>query len=261
MKINIFEGARRIAKLVTVLLVCVWGWVLLTVTTPNVSVTYLIKQPGDVPIRLEDKDCSDENLKESKEVYTRNGRNVWVTLCIAATAEKFAQWIVANKDKKGTPEFETVANAYRITRQNRSWTSTDPEFETVAEAFNIAEDIPPPPEGFVLDEPIARTQPRFVFEDSGYPSSSWRNDPIYFTFEDAQVGAFVIPLADEDWIESQWWSNWWSKRWGKIKENGLILIGGLAFFWGFVLATGWIVRGFLGIPMGQDRKPDTDSTH
>lgn len=30
-----------------------------------------------------------------------------------ADAEKYAQWIVANKDKKGTPEFETVAKAYK----------------------------------------------------------------------------------------------------------------------------------------------------
>jgi hypothetical protein len=30
-----------------------------------------------------------------------------------ADAEKYANWIVTNKDKKGTPEFETVANAYK----------------------------------------------------------------------------------------------------------------------------------------------------
>jgi hypothetical protein len=29
------------------------------------------------------------------------------------TAEDYASWIVANKDKKGTPEFETVATAYQ----------------------------------------------------------------------------------------------------------------------------------------------------
>ena len=30
--------------------------------------------------------------------------------------EKYAQWLVANSDKKGTPDFETVANAYRALR-------------------------------------------------------------------------------------------------------------------------------------------------
>src|SRR3990167_4504994 len=33
-----------------------------------------------------------------------------------ATAEEYAKWIVANKDKKGTPEFETVAKAYELAR-------------------------------------------------------------------------------------------------------------------------------------------------
>lgn len=33
-----------------------------------------------------------------------------------ATANDYAQWIVANQDKKGTPEFEKVAEAYRLTR-------------------------------------------------------------------------------------------------------------------------------------------------
>lgn len=36
---------------------------------------------------------------------------------MAKTAEDYANWIVANKDKKGTPEFETVARAYKIAKQ------------------------------------------------------------------------------------------------------------------------------------------------
>ncbi len=35
-----------------------------------------------------------------------------------AKAEDYASWIVANEAKKGTPEFETVANAYKLARQN-----------------------------------------------------------------------------------------------------------------------------------------------
>ena len=33
-----------------------------------------------------------------------------------ATAEQYAQWIVDNQDKKGTPEFETVAQAYKLAK-------------------------------------------------------------------------------------------------------------------------------------------------
>lgn len=37
-----------------------------------------------------------------------------------ADAEKYAQWIVSNPDKKGTPEFETVSKAYRAARSDSS---------------------------------------------------------------------------------------------------------------------------------------------
>jgi hypothetical protein len=33
-----------------------------------------------------------------------------------ASPEQYAQWIVSNQDKKGTPEFETVAQAYKMAR-------------------------------------------------------------------------------------------------------------------------------------------------
>ena len=37
-----------------------------------------------------------------------------------ATAEQYADWIVRNKDKKGTPEFETVAQAYQVAKQQEN---------------------------------------------------------------------------------------------------------------------------------------------
>lgn len=36
----------------------------------------------------------------------------------AEKAKKYAQWIVDNQDKKGTPEFETVAQAYKVAKTN-----------------------------------------------------------------------------------------------------------------------------------------------
>src|SRR3990172_10057425 len=33
-----------------------------------------------------------------------------------ASAKEYAQWIVDNQDKQGTPEFETVAKAYQMSR-------------------------------------------------------------------------------------------------------------------------------------------------
>jgi len=43
-----------------------------------------------------------------------------------ATAEQYAGWIVANQDKKGTPEFETVASAYKQARGETAAVSPAP---------------------------------------------------------------------------------------------------------------------------------------
>jgi hypothetical protein len=42
-----------------------------------------------------------------------------------ATAAEYATWIVQNKDKQGTPEFETVAEAYQIAKRNQNLTATE----------------------------------------------------------------------------------------------------------------------------------------
>lgn len=48
-----------------------------------------------------------------------------------------------------------------------------------------------------------------------------------------------------------------SKKWrSQFAEAMGYLAAGLAIFGALVLAIGWIVRGFLGIPRGMDRRPD-----
>ena len=48
-----------------------------------------------------------------------------------------------------------------------------------------------------------------------------------------------------------------SKKWrSQFAEAMGYLVVGLAIFAAFVLAIGWIVRGFLGIPRGMDKRPD-----
>jgi hypothetical protein len=42
-----------------------------------------------------------------------------------ATAAEYATWIVQNKDKQGTPEFETVAEAYQIAKRSQNVATTE----------------------------------------------------------------------------------------------------------------------------------------
>lgn len=75
------------------------------------------------------------------------------------------------------------------------------------------------------------------------------------TYERELEARFALQAQDNDWIEKEistrYWNNW---------KEGLGYLGiGLAIFAGFVLAVGWIARGFMGIPRGMDRKPSGEA--
>jgi len=63
---------------------------------------------------------------------------------------------------------------------------------------------------------------------------------------------FKLAKEDEDWVDNEVWS----KRWKNIADATGVLFGGLAFMWAFSWGCGWVIRGFLGIPMGRDSKPE-----
>jgi hypothetical protein len=46
-----------------------------------------------------------------------------------ATAAEYATWIVQNKDKQGTPEFETVAEAYQISKRGQNLAVTEAQIK------------------------------------------------------------------------------------------------------------------------------------
>lgn len=59
-----------------------------------------------------------------------------------ATAEEYAGWIVQNQDKKGTPEFETVAQAYKIARGAQPEQAAPPVMQNIPTmGESIAEEL------------------------------------------------------------------------------------------------------------------------
>jgi len=75
------------------------------------------------------------------------------------------------------------------------------------------------------------------------------------TYEKQLEARFVLSPEDNMWIEKEKARRYWENR----KESLQILGIGLAIFAGTVWAIGWIVRGFMGIPRGMDRKPKSDT--
>lgn len=55
-----------------------------------------------------------------------------------ATAEQYADWIVKNADKKGTPEFDTVAQAYQLAKSQPSAQQAQPKRASIGKQIGLA---------------------------------------------------------------------------------------------------------------------------
>lgn len=186
MALNIFEGARRIAK-VGAVVVAGGTLVVLFNSSPYISVHYFISRPDSRGVRIDIDKCQTKiDAKEWVSVRTEKGHDAHVQLCFMAMdfegGKKFVPFRVDPKD-------------------GQVWGNE-----------------------------------RYASEVSQYTSRVRDN--------------FRLTPEDEQWVDKEWSS----KRWEEMLEGVLWLVGGLAAFWIFTWATGWIVRGFLGIPRGQDRK-------
>jgi hypothetical protein len=67
---------------------------------------------------------------------------------------------------------------------------------------------------------------------------------------------YIFKLSPTDFAEIE--EEYSSKKWFEVGHAIGYLLGGLAIFWTLVWTIGWIVRGFMGIPRGQDRRAATN---
>jgi hypothetical protein len=190
MRINIFEGSRRIRLLLQILwvvgvLVNSWN------NNPSVWVTYQTYGPDYPFIKANESSSSCESNDHSEWFYTqtKNGTSVSLTLCFKAQEFNNGLMLVP---------YKTDANDKGKIWGNSVYSS---------EVSNYAE---------------------------------------------RRKRLFKIPLADEQWIDEQ------GKK--KITENITDGVGyafsGFVAIWLVGTVIGWIVRGFMGVPRGQDTRPE-----
>lgn len=301
MKLNVFEGARRIALALGALWVvgCLAYAVL---AEPYASATFAIPGPGEPPVKAER--CADDDATAYTTTKTSKGHSVGISLCFTAhtaedgrrlipytvapweaarrtldevsgrpseeqqltpdalypalreadakgdtdsarklaaliqalrTADKHAVWIVTNEGKRGSAEFDATAKAYREARSD------------VARAMKAASDAKALP--LWSQAPEVKRPARVWLMNEKYSS-----EVLKYTREAAD--RFAVGASDMEGLE-------------KVRSQALfdqwklalqVLFGGLAFGWALMAATGWIIRGFLGIPRGQDARPGAKAT-
>ena len=211
---NIFEGARRIAKLISALIVAGFVLAFFNAYSPPLLVSYIISGANKPLVRVDQ--CETGNIKFAKEITSKSGELVILNFCF----------------KRPKPDLDDA----RKIEEARNKGYSDQE---IAEYF-LAESTDKP---LSYEEWVAAGKPKVPFVPEGFVLDK---APPYKL--DAFLKSIQIPQADEGYITRLFWIQ-------KLQSAGLYLIwmlASLAGFWLFVWATGWIVRGFKGIPQGKD---------
>jgi hypothetical protein len=224
MAINIFEGARRVTKLIAVIWVLGMSFYAFREFTEKgyVRAYFRVDLPDGVPIRMtEQEHCDVNDVNEYlSSPYTSKDAKISVTLCFKPYIDKESDWVDVPASK------------------------TQPQQPKIYDEL---------PEGAVfIDEPAQIAQPaqqpqkrKPTFEE--FLKNEYKPEQA----KQKKIAAnFKLSKADEEWADSVAWS----ERWENIKIGAAVTIGGLAFLWIFSWCVGWIVRGFAGIPTGQDFK-------
>ena len=244
MKINIFEGARRITKLITVLSIIVF---LLFVSfefksSPYIKIAYKISTPDILPTKA--PDCDSCIFCEPMKIKTKNNTRVNVDLCFE-------------------PSYFKKVNRFNTT-------PLDDLPDNIVPLDDLPDDIVHTGSSFIITTPEGKkysvkgpygaTKEEALKQAQAYAQKK-HIDPLssdfdhgYYTQKYAK--SFELPSSDEQWADEKKWSN----RWDNIYGYTGVLAGWMAILWIFSWSLGWIVRGFLGIPTGQDQKSNTDST-
>lgn len=216
-QINIFEGARRIAKALAAL----WAAGCLAYAIfaePYAHLMLAVNGPEVAPVKTEK--CGLDDASSYVAGTTQNGKSIGITLCFTAHTADDGRMLVPFTIRTRWTDDSNQKNAPRslfadLTRN---------------------------------DAPTVESGPR---ERNWMMNEKYSSDVMAYT--KAVSDRFVLSgeLAREGDQQI------WSARIEQWKNAVLTLVGGLVVGWLMAAAIGWIVRGFMGIPRGKDRRQGT----
>ena len=186
---NIFEGSRRITKMLAGL--WIFGFTIAAFNVDDTaSVTYIVPTFNAAPVFSPDRVCSDDGYLDYSvpNAKTPEGTEANITLCFEAN------------------------------------------------------------DGF---EGGKRLIPYKIHPDTKLIWGGEKYSDVVNNYAKKYVGNFYLNSADYEKIDLAGKKRWWVQ----IKEGFSWMMGGLVFLFSLAHATGWIVRGFMGVPKGFDSKP------
>jgi hypothetical protein len=217
MAINVIEGARRISMLAGALWLA--GVVFLTLSDSSVHARYQISFPEEQPSRIDDSCPSNSADVSIYGLKSKNGTQVVATLCFLGRISSDGSILIPYR-------FMTHAELIRDAKEARELGDENLELRILRKADAL--------------------------ETSNQEQLGWDNrySSQVTEYMERVRRSFALPEVDEAWIDEKWWL----VRKTELKTAASYSVAGLASLWGFTWAVGWIVRGFMGIPKGSDRR-------
>jgi hypothetical protein len=284
---NVFSGSRRIAIVAGA--VWVFSWVVaaaLNETKVRVRYDYIVGSNFANFAGFDLYSCPQKTDKRSLEIKTDSGHPVAVTLCIygskinlpegfvlepfdadaylsnkqsssgnglapnsievsfsdgtshvyANLREQLTSDKIIQQSKKDFPNKEVA----KVIGQGIDWV----DYEALAKSFGGVTNLEQKKK-IALANASARLHEK---NNSGIKEP--QSNPFDIFDERTISAAFKIRDEDQGPLNEKWWESWRST----YARGSVAMLSGLVALLVFSIATGWIVRGFLGIPKGMDSK-------
>lgn len=237
--LNVFEGARRVALAIGV----VWTLGCLAVAVfsePYTSFSLAVASPGARPELTEG--CGRDDAREYVISEVAPGKSIGVTLCFTAHQADDGRMLVPYENRT-----EDIRLPDGTIIRNVPTTLSRPELiaKLKANGFDVSKyEFDVSKLGALGGKPWEPQRVRY-----------WRMNSAY----SSEVSAYAKGVADKFALAAvernaaeQRLSDARLKQWREVMQ---VLFGGLVVGWILTAGIGWIARGFMGIPRGQDRRP------
>lgn len=247
MKLNVFEGARRIALALGALWVA--GCIAYAVfAEPYASATFAIPGPGEPPVKAER--CADDDATAYTTAKTSKGHSIGISLCFTARKAADGRLLVPYSTITRVPDGSPAGIYVEGIPSSMSRAEVVAKLKANGyKAGNIdtgemtlpmkAQLAPPDSQEVPLWGHYLKLDAKHSSEVSKYTAEAEKRFTVSASDLERLEGLYSRALFD------QW------------KLALQVLAGGLVFGWVLMAATGWIVRGFMGIPRGSDSRPVT----
>jgi hypothetical protein len=246
-KLNVFEGARRISLALGALwLVGCIGYAV--VAEPYVSATFAIPGLGEPPVKTDR--CADDDATAYTTTKTSKGHSVGISLCYSAQKSADGRRLVPYSTMTRVPD-GTPAGMY-VEGLPTSMSRADVIAKLKANGYQVsnidAVELARP----LKAEPYAPGSQEVPIWGHYLKMDTNSSSEVYKYTAEAK-NRLTLGSSDLERLE-ELHSRAVFVQWKVALQ---VLAGGLAFGWLFMAATGWIVRGFMGISRGKDSRPVT----